>query len=428
LVEHGDPLRMARRPLDCGLELTLQRGPSSAQSFSLSYVAPAGWGFDPPGLVGLATVAAKLLVTRPGNRSREETARTLDRLGASLSSAVAPESAEVTLWGPYAAWAPLVELFADAILSPTFDANELDRVRRQLVERQLRERVQPDLRAERELVELLYPAGHPYHSTGSGTARTASRISTAALGRFHRSHYPTRGAVLAATVPAPAKPLTRALERRFHAASLRADPARPSLDDSPARARRRDVPIPGQSQVAVRLGARAVSRSHPEYPELYLLNEVLGGRPLLSRLFQRIRERHGLAYHASSELEAMRWGGYWSAYAGTDPAKRERVVRLMLGEVARLASEPVGPAELERIRESALGSLPLELETTASAHELAVDVAYHRLPTDFYRTWPARLRRIRARELRAVAERALPAEHLVIVTAGPPPVSDGRPA
>jgi zinc protease len=167
------------------------------------------------------------------------------------------------------------------------------------------------------------------------------------------------------------------------------------------------------------MGAPTVSRSDPLYPELFLVNEVLGGRPLLSRLFQRIREQHGLAYHASSELEAMRWGGYWEAVAGTDPATRDRVVRLMVGEVERLSGELIPATELDRIRESALGSYPLELETTASAHELAIDVAYHGLPGDFYRHWPDRLRAIRSRELRTAAETGFRADRAVVVTAGP---------
>lgn len=172
--------------------------------------------------------------------------------------------------------------------------------------------------------------------------------------------------------------------------------------------------------MAIRIGAPSVPRGDPQFPALYLLNEVLGGRPLLSRLFQRIREKHGLAYHASSQLEAMRWGGYWQAFAGTDPSKRDRVVRLMLEEIDRLATSLIPLTELDRIRESALGSMPLQLETTASAHELAVDVAYHGLPTDFYRTWPVRLRSIRPPELRRAAEGGLSSEYAAVVAVGPP--------
>lgn len=420
MSERRDPLLMERTTLQSGLEVILQSPPASARSFSISYVAPAGWGFEPADTEGLATVAAKLVVGRPGKRSREDLARTLDRLGASLTASIAAETAEITLWGPQDSWAPLLEIFADAVFRPYFASDELGRARRQLEERQLRQMVQPDLRAERELLARVFPEGHPYRSTGIGNARSAARISLEGLRRFHRSHYPARGSVLAVTSRAPPRDLRHSLERHFPAAEFCSDPPVPSLPAASPRGRRLNVTIKGQSQVAVRVGASTIARSDPSYPELFLLNEVLGGRPLLSRLFQRIREQHGLVYHASSELEAMRWSGYWEAVAGTDPATRDRVVGFMLHEIENLSSDLIPQAELERIRESALGSLPLELDTTASAHELAVDVAYHRLPGDFYRTWPARLRRVSPRELRAAAETGFTTGHAVVVTAGPP--------
>lgn len=420
MPELADPLEMEWASLPSGLELLHQAPPASAHSFSISYIAPAGWGFESPDVAGLATVAAKLVVGQPGQRSREALARTLDRLGASLTSTVTAESAELTLWGPEDAWSPLLEIFADAVFRPHFAASELARAQRQLRERQLRQKIQPDLRAERELVSKMFPGRHPYGSTGIGTSRTSARISLDGLRRFHASHYPTRGSVLVVTRRAPGRDVVRSLAGYFRAEELVPDPPLPPLPEPSRHEKRRDVPIPGQSQVAVRIGAPTIARSDPIYPELFLANEVLGGRPLLSRLFQRVREDRGWVYHASSELEALRWGGYWEAVAGTDPGTRDRVVRLMRREIERLSTDLVPSGELERIRESTLGSLPLELETTASAHELAVEVAYHHLPGDFYRTWPDRLRAIRPQELRSAAEAGFAPGRAVVITAGPP--------
>ncbi|HUI38271.1 MAG TPA: hypothetical protein VLY85_01430, partial [Thermoplasmata archaeon] len=127
----------------------------------------------------------------------------------------------------------------------------------------------------------------------------------------------------------------------------------------------------------------------------------------------------GLAYHASSELEAMRWGGHWLAQAGTGPERQHRVVPLVAAEVERLRRREVPRGTLDAIRESAIGEIPLGLESTSGAHELAVDVAYHELPDDFYRTWPGRLRALTAREVRAAAEIAFDAATSCTIVAGP---------
>jgi predicted Zn-dependent peptidase len=71
------------------------------------------------------------------------------------------------------------------------------------------------------------------------------------------------------------------------------------------------------------------------------------------------------------------------------------------------------------VRESAIGEMPLALESTADAHELAVEVAYQRLPGDYLSRWPGVLRAVRPAEVRAAAERAMDRRHAVTVLAGP---------
>jgi len=177
--------------------------------------------------------------------------------------------------------------------------------------------------------------------------------------------------------------------------------------------------LPGRSEVDVRMGGDSLSRSDPDYPAAFLANEVLGGRAQLSRLFQRIRERGGLAYHAASQLEAMRFGGRWTVGAGTGPPNAVKVARMLAAEVERMGSKEVSSSELREIRESTIGEIPLALESTADAHELAVEVAYHRLPGDHLTHWPTMLRRVRPREVREAAERAMDSRAAVTVFAGP---------
>ncbi len=177
--------------------------------------------------------------------------------------------------------------------------------------------------------------------------------------------------------------------------------------------------LEGRSQVEIRIGGDSIPRSDPAYPAAFLADEVLGGRAQLSRLFQRVREHGGLVYHASSELEAMRFGGYWTVGAGTGAERWEKVVPLLTRELERIRTREVPASDLREVRESAIGEVPLALETTADAHELAVEVAYHRLPADYLSRWPSLLRSVRPKEVREAAERAMDSRHAVTVLAGP---------
>ncbi len=418
-----DPLRLEYGEEVDGLTIVRQPSPAGAASFSATYVGPAGWGFDPPGEAGTARVVNQLLLSGAGPFDRLALARRLDRAGATLSTECAPESGEVTLWGPAADWEELLALLADVVLRPRLAPDDLVRVRRQLLERQMRELSQPASRADRELFRVTYPETHPYRSSGLGDPRSIARITTGRLHAFHRSHYTSGGAVLVVTAPAPLAAVERAARASF---SGFAEDRGPSLRFPPVRsgtARTLPVELKGRSQVEIRIGGDSIARSDPGYPAAFLANEILGGRAQLSRLFQRVRERGGLVYHASSELEAMRFGGYWTVGAGTGPEHWEKVVSLLSKELERMERKDVSASELREIRESAIGELPLALESTADAHELAGEVAYHRLPGDYLSRWPALLRAVRPREVREAAERAMDRRHAVTVLAGPIAVS-----
>jgi zinc protease len=419
MAEMTDPLRVEYGEDLDGLTVVRQSPPPAAASFSATYVGPAGWGFDRPGSEGTARLVNQLVTSAAGPYDRVELARLLDRAGATLSRQCSPESAEVTIWGPATEWEHLLGILAEVVLRPRFDPSDVARVRRQALERQLRELAQPAPRADRELLRAVFPEGHPYRETGQGDRRSLARIGRPAIERFHREHYTSGDAILVVTAPARRLAVERVVRRKFRRfATVTSPHLEAPSPPRPAR-KERTIDLPGRSQVEVRIGGRSIARSTPEFPAVFLANELLGGRPLLSRLFQRVRERGGLAYHASSEVEAMRFGGYWVAQAGTGGDRWTKVVAMLSDEVRRLERIAVSDAELHRIRESAIGEIPLALESTSDAHELAVDLAYHRLPEDYWIRWPAALRSVRPRKVREAAEQALDGRSSVTVVAGP---------
>jgi zinc protease len=419
MTSSTDPLRLEYGALANGLSIVRQPPPPGAASFSATYIGPAGWGFDRRGEEGTARIASYLLPSGAGPYDRIELARYLDRAGATLTSECAPESAEVTIWGPSEDWRRLLRLLAEVVLRPRFAADDLERVRRQMAERQLREVSQPASRADRELFRATFPSGHPYRTAGLGTARSVGRVTTETLRNFHHRHYLSGEALLVATVPAHLRSVESVAGHLFSSIPETGGPDLPMPPVRSHRPRRLDVNLRGRSQVEIRIGGNSVARSDPDYPAAFLANEVLGGRAQLSRLFQRVRERGGLVYHASSELEAMRFGGYWSVGAGTGPERYEKVLGMLHHEIQEISRRPVPATELREVRESSIGEIPLALETTAEAHELAVEVAYHRQPPDFLLRWSSLLRTVTPDDLRAAVARAMDERNATTVVAGP---------
>jgi predicted Zn-dependent peptidase len=85
-----------------------------------------------------------------------------------------------------------------------------------------------------------------------------------------------------------------------------------------------------------------------------------------SRLFQKIRERLGLAYAVFSELSLYRDTGCLVVYAGTSAKTLRRVVECTLEEFRALKRDEIPEEELRRAKDHLKGSLMLSLESTSS--------------------------------------------------------------
>ncbi|MBT3912062.1 MAG: insulinase family protein, partial [Verrucomicrobia bacterium] len=118
-----------------------------------------------------------------------------------------------------------------------------------------------------------------------------------------------------------------------------------------------------QTQFA--LGIRTCSRHDPRRFALRLANVILGEN-MSSRLFQSIREEHGLAYSIYSTPNFYHDTGSLTIAAGLDTAHTQKALKLTLDELRRLRDKPPGAAELRRARDYLIGQLELSLESTES--------------------------------------------------------------
>ena len=87
----------------------------------------------------------------------------------------------------------------------------------------------------------------------------------------------------------------------------------------------------------------------------YVLSTILGGG-MSSRLFQNVREKHGLAYSVFSELNLYRDSGCLAVYAGTSPENLKKVILMVVDEFRQMCTEEVPAEELRRAKDHLKGS------------------------------------------------------------------------
>ena len=110
-------------------------------------------------------------------------------------------------------------------------------------------------------------------------------------------------------------------------------------------------------QSHVMIGARAYSARDPRHLSLYLLNNILGGPGMNSRLNLSLRERNGLVYTVESCMTSYTDTGIWSIYFGCDPHDVSRCRRLVAKELRRLADTPLDAKALEAAKRQIKGQI-----------------------------------------------------------------------
>ncbi|MBI5418373.1 insulinase family protein [Candidatus Poribacteria bacterium] len=118
-------------------------------------------------------------------------------------------------------------------------------------------------------------------------------------------------------------------------------------------------------QIHFCMGTSGLNFSHPNRYTLYLLNSILGGS-MSSRLFQSVRENHGLVYNIYSYQSSYREAGLFSIYAGTKETNFEKVIKIIFDELKNLKTDFVSEKELTNTKEQLKGGITLNLESTES--------------------------------------------------------------
>lgn len=284
----------------------------------------------------------------------------VESLGGSVNAST---DREVTIFSsrvPARHYLVALDVVADMIRAPLLRPEDIATERDVIVEEIRMYRDQPQDRVHTLVDELLYPA-HPLGWEIAGRETVVRTMTSDALREFMGVGYaPSRMVVALAGKLDPVEAVRAVSEQ---------------LGDLPARAGMRFTPAPRPGRLRARTLAKRAEQAHvcigwpgvpQEHPDKWtfdILNAVLG-EGMSSRLFLEVRERRALAYDVHSYEANYADAGHLVVYAGVAPARLDEAVAAALGEVARLRDEPVGDAELLRVRDFVKGRIELRLEDT----------------------------------------------------------------
>jgi zinc protease len=397
-----------------------QERPQS-QSVALRLRVPAGTVYELPEESGIAFLTARSLQRGSNGRSFEEINTRLDELGGSLMVDAGREFIEARVRGLRDDFQELIQVLADTLQRPDFPAIEIDKVRSEQIGAIAEADNDTRATADRLLRRSIYPEPNPFGRRVLGNREIVTTHDREAVVAYQTRAFSPQGATIA--VVGGFGEFANAIELLASAFGAWDVSARP-VDIANRRVTNAAVvrtteAIPGKSQVDIAAGVATIPRGHQDYYALDIGNMILGRLGLMGRLGAEVRDRQGLAYHASSQLEPRRDSTLWAARAGVDPENVERAVHALQTELERLRTDLVSDEELADAKSYLTGVIPLALETHDGVASILLAIEEFGLGLDYLDRYPDIIAAVGREQVRQAARSHLDPDRLAIAIAGP---------
>ncbi len=256
-----------------------------------------------------------------------------------------------------------LDVLSDMLCAPVFDAVEIEKERRVIIEELRQTFDSPDELVSLDLDALMW-LPHPLGRDVAGTPESVSAITRADMLDYLGRYYHANNLIVSVSGYVRAPQVIAKLETALSGWRASARDAFAHFENT-QRAARWHVRYKKTEQAHVAVATWALDRNHPDRYAVTLLSTILGDG-MSSRLFQEIREKLGLAYTVSSFYSALDDCGYFGSYAAVEPKNAAVTLRAILDQWARLAAEPVPEEELVKAKEYVKGGLLLSMEDTFS--------------------------------------------------------------
>ncbi len=381
-------------------------------------IVGAGGLYESPELRGVAEMTASMLDQGTAQRSAQQIAQEVGRLGATMNASAGfnDETATLTASGLSDNFDQWFALASEVLLQPSFPQDELQK----LVTRQkgsLRQaRTQPGFLVNERFSKVIY-GDHPA-SVVSATEKSLDKMTREALVNWHRERYLPQNAILGIAGDVRSSELLPKLKKWF--ADWKPTEWKPELPPDPKPAKEKTVYLvdrPNSQQTTIWLGNIAIQRSDPDYPAMVVMNRIVGGGAA-ARLFLNLREEKSYTYGAYSTLQALKFPGPWRAWADVRTEVTEGALTEFMNEIRRIREERVPEAELTEAKNAMVANFALSLEQPPQLLSYAITRKLYALPADYWDTYPAKLQAVTAEDVQRVAQKYLKPEALQIVAVG----------
>jgi zinc protease len=392
---------------------------------AMEYAFAGGASQDPPAKSGVGNLVAGLLDEGSGDLDSETFHERLDRRAIELSFTSTRDSFRGSLRMLKDNKDEAYDLLRSALTSPHFDSTDVERIRAQVISGLRRDSTNPGTLASRKFIEIAF-GDHPYGRQSTGTLESVPTIDVADLKDYAGRVLAKDTLRIAVVGDVDADTLGKLLDKTFGTL-----PAKANLTAIPdiiaAKPPQRafiplDVP-----QTVVTFGGPGIRRADPDFMAAYVVNHILGGGGLSSRLYKEVREKRGLAY---SVYESLLWMDHSALFVGNTGTRADRAgdsLDAIEKEIRRIAEDGPTQNELDEAKSYLKGSQMLALDTSSKLAQALLQYQLDKLPIDYIEKRNAIVDAVTLDDAKKAAQK-LWGQGLITVIVGRAPQAAAQPA
>src|SRR6267378_5096818 len=391
---------------------------------AMEFAFGGGASQDPADKPGVSNMVASLIDEGSGDLDSNTYHERLDRRAIELNFSSARDTFRGSLRMLKDNKDEAFELLRTALTSPHFDSTDVERIRAQIISGLRRDTSNPTAIASRKFLEALF-GDHPYGRQANGTLESIPKIDVADMKDYVRRVLAKETLRIAVVGDVDPITLGKMLDQTFGGLPAKAS-LTPVADIEAAKPPRREFIPLDVPQTVVTFGGPGIKRHDPNFMAGYVVNHILGGGGLSSRLYHEVREKRGLAYSVSESLLWMDHSAIFYGNTGTRADRAGETVAAIDKEIRRMAEDGPTQQELDEAKSYLKGSQMLALDTSSKLASALLQYQLDKLPIDYIEKRNAIVDAVTLDDAKKAAQR-LWGQGLVTVIVGRAPQAAAQP-
>ncbi|MEA5618925.1 pitrilysin family protein [Cronbergia sp. UHCC 0137] len=396
----------------------------STPTVTLNGYIQAGTELEPMHQAGLASLVADSLMDGTKTKDSTTISENLERRGVNLDFEATQEGVNIEGSSLAEDLPILLETLADVVKESTFPNKELELSRQQALAAIDLDLDDTNKVAERTFIQSIYPKKHPLHRLP--TEESIKGIKRQDVINFKAKYYRPDTTILTLVGDFEVEKVRSLIQNLL--GDWQATGKAPTVEyptvTLPATILHLNPILEGKNQAITYMGSTGIKRKDPRYYAALVLNQILGGDTLSSRLGSQVRDRQGLTYGIYSDFHAGKDVGTFVIEMQTSAQDAKLAIASTSKILQQIHQQGVTELEVETAKRTLISQYKVSL---ANPDHLAARILTNQvygLDTSELHNFNQKIQQVTLSQVNQAARELLHPDKIVVVTAGPPIIAN----